>query len=1095
MKSTLWAGLFVFVLGLLLGGRVASAQGVGASADLMGTVTDPSSTAIPNVRVIAIDLAKGGQRSVVTDERGFYRVSGLAPTTYKVSVEHVGFQTEIASAVALAVGQTLVLDFHLKLAGVSTQVEVTSEPPVVETERTSQANTLTQQYIADLPINRRDYLTFTLLTPGVSDSTRIAGDVDFRVKQTPQSGLSFYGSNGRGNSVTVDGGEANGDTGGVRPTLSQDAVQEFQINRSNYSADLGGASGASINIVSKSGSNNLHGSIYGFFRDDVFDARNPFSFSQALKPGQTFNPANPDSTGVPIKDSLSRQQFGATLGGPIQRDKTFFFAAFEGLRQDAQTAVPLLTNTNIFRPTAAQQAVLSPAQVSALTIKSSASGGTLDDFIINSFESNGGLFPFNSREYQASGRFDHRFSDRNQVFVRYSYTHDLEENPDLQSLTGFSRGSSIHNYDNTIQGSWFHQFSPNTANEARAQWNYDSFNVIPNVLGQAGLDIPGFGNFGNQIFIPSLSILRRPEFADNLTIIRGRHTMKFGGTGLFRGNHTESHTFFPGRFVFGSLPGAVAGFPTITLNSLQTAKFGLPQFYQQGFDNPIVNYTRPYAAVYWQDSWAMRSNFTLNFGVRYELDVQYGNLNTDKDNFAPRVSFAWDPFKDHKTVIRGGFGLFYGPIDRQITDVVNYLGVVNGFRQIAQVFVPFTTPITNSGTIFNKLFAQGKIACTTPAPGQAACITAADLTQFTDPSSVFPTPGAPCPACAKPITITHTGPNPFFTVLFSGQPDYQNPYSEQGEFGIERQIAGGLSISASYIYVHTLKIPVALDVNLLPAPLATVKLADGTNSVPIRQWNVSPTGTPGTASAAATAAACPTGALNIFNGLPTCFRTYGLLQTNQYSSAGSSLYQGGILEIKKRFSNHYMLAGNYTYSKALDTTTDYNTDFAPNDQTCLSCERGLSTFDQRHKVVVAGVFDSPWKGRILSGFELSPIVRYNSSHPFNLLAGTNAPNDRHSTVHRPPGAGRNTGIGPNFVAFDARLSWKYRLGEKANVQFLAEGFNLFNRTNFGSVNNVVGLIAPPFNLSGNRSLSPSQPLGFTSALPMRQLQFGVRLSF
>ena len=1088
MKLTLVVSACLLIISLVSGSSVASAQGVGASADLTGTVTDPLSAAIPNAKITTIDIAKGGQRTVVTDEHGFYRVSGLAPASYRVSVERGGFQTEIVSAVALTVGQTLVLDFHLKLSGVSTEVEVTSELPVVETERASQANTLTQQYIADLPINRRDYLTFTLLTPGVSDSTRLASDVDFRVKQTPQSGLSFYGSNGRGNNVTVDGGEANGDTGGVRPTLSQDAVQEFQINRSNYSADLGGASGASINIVSKSGSNNLHGSIYGFFRDDVFDARNPFSFSQALKPGQTFNPANADSTGVPIKDSLSRQQFGATLGGPIQRDKTFFFVAFEGLRQDADTAVPLLTNTNIFRPTAAQQAVLSPAQVSALTIKSSAFGGTaLDDFLINSFESNGGLFPFNSREYQASARFDHRFSDRNQVFLRYSYTHDVEENPDLQSLTGFSRGSSIHNYDHTIQGSWFHHFSPNTSNEARAQWNYDSFNVIPNVLGQAGLDIPGFANLGNQIFIPSISILRRPEIADNFTMARGRHTMKMGGTGLFRGNHTESHTFFPGRFVFGSLPpGTVPSLPT-TLNSLQAAKFGLPQFYQQGFDNPVVNYTRPYAAVYWQDSWAMRSNFTLNFGVRYELDGQYGNLNTDKDNFAPRVSFAWDPFNDHKTVVRGGFGLFYGPIDRQITDVVNYLGVVNGFRQIAQVFVPINTPVTNSGTIFNKLFTQGKISCTTPAPGQAACITAADLAQFTDPSSVFTAPGVFCGApCAKPITITHTGPNPFFTVLFSGQPDYQNPYSEQGEFGIERQIAGGLSVSASYIYVHTLKIPVALDVNLLPAPFSTVKLVDGSNSVPIRQW-----GTTGPAAAAA----CPGGALNLFTGTATCFKTFGLLQGNQYSSAGSSLYQGGILEIKKRFSNHYMLVGNYTYSKALDTTTDFNSDFAPNDQTCLSCERGLSTFDQRHKVVVAGVFDSPWKGRILSGFEFSPIVRYNSSHPFNLLAGTNAPNDRHSTTHRPPGAGRNTGIGPNFVNFDARLSWKYRLGEKANAQFLAEGFNLFNRTNFGSVNNVVGLIAPPFNLSGNRSLSPSQPLGFTSALPMRQLQFGVRLSF
>src|SRR6267143_5187007 len=350
MKSTLLTGLLVIVAGLLPAGPVASAQGVGASADLTGTVTDPTGAGVPNAKVTAIDAAKGIERSVVTDEHGFYRLSGLAPATYKLSVEHAGFQTEVVPSLTLTVGQTSILDFHLKLAGLSGQVEVTSEIRVVETERGSHADTLTQQYITDRPINRRDYLTFTLLAPGGSDSTRMAGDQDFRVKQTPQSGLSFYGSNGRGNSVTVDGGEANGDSGGVRPTLSQDAVQEFQINRSNYSADLGGGSGASINIVSKSGTNRVHGSLYGFFRNDVFDARNPFSFSQALQPGQTFNPANPDSTGVPTKDALSRQQYGATVGGPIQKDKTFFFVAFEGLRQEAQTAVPLLTNTNIFRP-------------------------------------------------------------------------------------------------------------------------------------------------------------------------------------------------------------------------------------------------------------------------------------------------------------------------------------------------------------------------------------------------------------------------------------------------------------------------------------------------------------------------------------------------------------------------------------------------------------------------------------------------------------------------------------------------------------------------------------------------------------------------
>jgi hypothetical protein len=188
--------------------------------------------------------------------------------------------------------------------------------------------------------------------------------------------------------------------------------------------------------------------------------------------------------------------------------------------------------------------------------------------------------------------------------------------------------------------------------------------------------------------------------------------------------------------------------------------------------------------------------------------------------------------------------------------------------------------------------------------------------------------------------------------------------------------------------------------------------------------------------------------------------------------------------------------GNYTFSKAIDTTTDFNSDYGPNDQTNLAAERGLSSFDQRHKVVLAGVIQSPWQGRILSGFELAPIFRYNSAHPFNLLAGTNVNNDRHSTTDRPPGVGRNTGVGPNYVSFDTRLSWQFKVAEKRTLQFMVEGFNLFNRTNFGSVNNVVGVIAPPPQpLHGDRTLLPSQPQGFTSALPKRQLQFGVRLSF
>lgn len=1083
---------------LLFGG--AHAQGVGSSGDIKGTVTDPNGAVLPNAAIAVVGTGTGLRRTAVTDDAGQYRVTNLPPATYDVSAELHGFETAVRKGVTITIGSTVLADFQLKVSGMAgVVVNVASEAPVVDTERAGQANTVEEKYIRDLPINRRDYLAYTLLMPGVADSTRVASDQDFRVKQTPQSGLSFYGSNGRGNNLTVDGGEFNDDTGGVRPNLSQDAVQEFQINRSNYTAELGGASGASINIVSKSGSNQTHGSAFGFFRSDRFDARNPFSFSQALQPGAVFNPAAADTVGQPVKDSLNRQQFGGSVGLPIKKDKTFLFLAFEGLRQTAQSAVPLLTNTNIFRPQsdpgnnqvaiinglAALGATPVPCLSGQPALPAATCAGILQNvltinpatsprnsFIVNQFENNGGLFSFNTREYQASGRFDHRFSDKNQVFLQYSYVHDLEESPDVQSLTGFSRGSSIKAYYSTLQGSWFHQFSSNTSNEARLQFNYTDFNVIPNEPGQVGLDIPGYANLGTNIFIPNFSILRRYEFADNFTMIRGHHSMKMGFYELIRGNHTESHTFFPGRFVFGSLPGGLVspclqvpaacgltGVNPATLNSLQTVSLGLPQFYQQGFDNPIDANTRPFTAGYWQDSWAVRPNLTLNFGLRYELDSQYGNLNTYKKDFAPRFSFAWDPFKDHKTVIRGGYGIFYAPIYYNIPNVVRTLGIENGFRQIAQVFVPLTgvpgsPPSLTSAAIFQTLFAQGKVACTTPAPGSAACITPADLVQFG-------------------ITITHTGPTQPLSVIFSGQPGYRNPYSQQGEIGIERQISKGLAFSASYIYVHTLKLPVAIDTNLLPAPFVPA----GPANIPIRQWS--------------TSAGFPCAGANIVN----CFVNPLLLQGNQYSSAGAALYQGVILELKGRLSKNFSLLANYTYSKAHDDVLDFNSDYGPNDQTCLSCEHSLSTFDQRHKIVIAGVLDSPWKNKILSGFQLSPIIRYNSPHPFNLLAGTNVNNDRHSTNDRPPGAGRNTGIGPNYFDVDMRLSRGIRLSDKANLQLMLEGFNIFNRTNYASVNNVVGVIGPPFDLRGSSALSPSQPLGFTSAYPKRQLQFGVRLSF
>jgi hypothetical protein len=339
--------------------------------------------------------------------------------------------------------------------------------------------------------------------------------------------------------------------------------------------------------------------------------------------------------------------------------------------------------------------------------------------------------------------------------------------------------------------------------------------------------------------------------------------------------------------------------------------------------------------------------------------------------------------------------------------------------------------------------------------------------------------------------VTNSGPLAELQVVFVDQPNFRNPYSQQAEFGIEREIAPGFSISASYIYSHTIGLPVAIDTNLLPAPMSMVTLANG-KTISYRNWNTTAAG------------ADPLGGAE---GLPcnanpfACFVNPFIVQNNQYTSASSALYQAGIIEIKKRFSNHFSLLGNYTFSKGFDTGTDFNSDYGPQDPTNLGADRGLSEFDQRHKVVLAGVIDSPWKNPFLSGFQLAPIFTYNSGHPFNLLAGGEVNGNNHTTNERPIGAGRDTGLGPNYVNFDMRLSWQHKVGEKAKVRLTAEGFNIANHTNFASVNNEVsplfGLTPgfTTFNVHGSSALSPSQPLGFTSAFPKRQIQLGVRLVF
>ena len=1005
---------------IILAAVACWAQSSSESAELAGAVKDPAGAVVPGAKLSLRNTQTGAERENKSAADGTFRFLVVPPGLYQLTATKDGFQTKLSKDIRLSIGQAATLDVELAV-GVSSQViEVSGQMALIESERTTQGNTLQQEFVRNLPIDRRDYLAFALLAPGVVDSNALADNSDFRVAQTPASGLSFYGSNGRGNSVTVDGSEANEAGGGVRPTLSQEAVEEFQINRSNYTAELGGASGGVINIVSRSGSNSLRGSGFGFFRHQALDAGDPFA---RVLDGSALKRVKPDAT---------RQQVGGSIGGRIKQDKTFYFAAAEFLNRDESNVVSILTDRSIFGPTREQEAILSRLPEAAAGQLRAAL--TSPASTVQLFESNSGITPFTTDDRKFSLRLDHAVGDNNVFNFRYSFAQGAETNASTRALVGSSRGSKVDSFDSTAALGWTRTMGASMVNDLRVQWNYFNRSLVS--LDPIGpeLNINGFGFFGKDIFLPFDSISRRYEIKDTLAVAHGSHTVKAGAQILIRANHEDSQTFFGGRFNFGSLPAGLVNpaLASTTITALQAFNLGLPQSYQQGFGDSLVKATYPFYGFFLQDSWKARRNLTFDIGLRYEIDTRKSPLATDKNNVAPRFGFSWDPFGDGRTSVRGGYGIFYAPIYFQIDYVVNALGVVNGKRQIPQVLTTIQTAgPAAANNVYSTLRRQGVIGL----PRSARRIQPSDLAQFG-------------------ISVSQTGPTPPFSVIFDSAPNYVNPYSQQATLSVERQLTVSTSISVSGIWSRTLKIGRARDKNLLPsAPVDPV--------LGIKIWRTQ----------------------DFANPL--------LFQFNTYESSANAYYRGFIVELRRRLSKSLSLAGNYTLARAVDEVTDYNSDFQPNDQSNVRGERAISAFNQRHKFVVYGVWQAPGQ------WQISPIFRANSARPFSLLVGADINNDRHSNTDRPPGADRNTGIGPAFYTFDMRISKRIRFGsaERRFIELLAEGFNLANHLNYASVNNTVGLLRAPFNVTGRHDRTPSEALGFTSAFDPRRIQLGLRVSF
>jgi hypothetical protein len=1017
------------------------------SADLKGTVQDPSGATIAGATLSVKDPQTGLARNTVADKNGAFVFTSLPPSRYNLHVEAPGFAARNLEGIELRVGTTLNLPVDMALEELGTQVDVTSQAPLIETDRSQQSSTLEQRTIEDLPINRRNYLDLTLLTPGVTDSNTLVDSNDYRIAQTPQSGLSFGGSNGRSNGFFIDGVENYSNSGGVRMSVSQEAVQEFQINRSTFSAEYGGASGGTVNIVTRSGTNTFHGDFFGFLRTTALEARNYFD---------------------PGKASFTRSQAGATLGGPIKHDKTFFFVSFERLDRHESEFVSILDNPAILNQ-------LTPSQTALFNYFASTNNFLLNLVAANGekllvpstnpavpqiFEQNSGVFPFSEENPAYSLRLDHHLSDRNTLFLRGNFNTLFQQNAELGAQIGYNRGRSFNQIDGTIAAGDTFVANPNWVIETRAMFNYNRDFVEPVDPNGPEFNVEGYGSFGRDTFIPSATYERHYELLQNTSYHSGKHTVKFGWDVNPVRDRAISDTYFGGRFEFGNqiplsqLFETALNDPTFAadttsyltsqgrtdlianlnapITALQAFSLGVPIYYQQGFGNPNwVGWFMRYG-FFAQDSWNILPNLTLNFGLRYDLENNPAPVGTDPKTVAPRFGFAFSP--DNKTVIRGGYGIYFSPSDAQYANVAATLGHTINLVVVTALGLPgLINPSTGlpltSIDIYQGLQSEGILG--------ARPIQASDLAQF----GLVP------------------GPNSPGRVIFGTDP-YIAAYSEQASLEVEHQF-GDFAVSVGYNFSRG----------------AHIAHTDGRN--------VYQTGT-------------------LADGQPT----FGLIdpnisQLNYFAYNANSFYSAGTVQVTRRLSKNLSLNSHFTWSKATDESTDFNSDYAPNDELNLRADRGLSPFNASYRVVFTALYQSPVQnngsfiGRVFSGWTLSPVVQYSSWRPFNILTGIDTYGDNYITNHRPWDAGRDIGRGPDMFTTDARLSRTFAFNERWHLQALIEGFNLENRTNFRSVNNIVGdvpLSSLPNPVQAFRG-DPNQPLAYTSAFDPREFQVGLKIIY
>jgi len=979
---------------------------IGASAQLSGTLTDPSQKIVENQIIVARSLESAQFRTVLTSADGRYQFLNLAPGQYEIKAESSGF-APIRIPIELTVDEQAVLDLHFRLAVQQEETTVTAAPLALEPTRTELSQVIEEQKIQNLPINGRQFLDFVLLTPNVSTGrTNVSNPSSPGEPQ--QVDLSFSGLHESTSMILVDGANnMNRVFGRSRATPSQEAVREFRVLNDSYPANLGPATGGVVSIVTKSGTNDTHGSIYEYFRNNSMDARN------ILAPSGF--------------DELRQNQFGATIGGRLKPARLFYFVNYEGQRRQESPFYSSILLNNLTAINPAMQGFGLPPEVLA---------GKLRQIDYDS----------------ATGRVDYTASERTQLSLIYRF-HDAREKNLPAATNQLSAPSDFRNatiQDHAVTWNTTSALSRGLLNQSLLQFAHRSFD-FPSVTYEPQLEIANTLDFGRHFNAINADQESRVEIGDSLSLVRGTHSMSFGGgfsydhIAFFYDPFDPGYAVFPNLSAFlGTAPftspfAVVFGFSVAPDGSRPPAPPGfsgpanIPAYNQQTHpDNLATSY-----ALYAQDQWRPTRELTINYGLRWDLDrMPERFFQTYYKSFQPRAGIAYNLWQD-RIILRAGAGKYQG----QAYSVPYLIAMVAGEDSAFGLVRANEDYSVSTGTLHSPFYSNPAVATAT-------------LLQFLH-TGVYPV-----------LSNTNFSPAQQFISTIKGF-NHGGPFSYQWNGQMDFRISPSTTLSISYFGLKGLFLPSAIGGNVAPT---TLTLPNGKADYAIA---------PG---------------LTVARTLNPLISPLSFF----YDAQAQLSYHSATLSLIRRFDRHYSVTANYTWSHAIDDGGDPSLNGTPQDPYRRYLERANSKQDVPQRFVATLAAETPDHGWYRD-FRFAAIATAQSAAFYTIFAGTDVNHDGNANTDRVGTLGRNTYRGDPLAYVDVRTARLFRLGEKINAEFRAEAFNIANTLNVTDINTVYGAsnpIGPVPQHFGDGASAPLPSFGSIRATaPPRQLQLSIMVRF